>query len=126
MFKDFMTLSDGEYASSLTLDKPGQYSFEIRDKVSGETSKGRFNVSNASLEDRDFDYNLPLLAWLASDTRGELLSPASLQAFNPLPAQNIVRERRHDFPLYRKWYIPGLFICSFCLELFFRRRWGLL
>jgi len=126
MFKDFMTLTDGEYASSLTLDKPGQYSFEIRDKVSGETSKGRFNVSNASLEDRDFDYNLPLLAWLASDTRGQLLSPAALQAFNPLPAQNIVRERRQDFPLYRKWYIPGLFILSFCLELFFRRRWGLL
>ncbi len=126
VFRDFMTQSGGEYGARLSLDKAGQYRFEINDKVSGEKSSGRFNVASSSIEVRDFDYNLPLLAWLASDTGGKLLHPASLKDFTPLPAQSKILELRLDFPLYRKWYVLSLFLLAFCLELFFRRRWGLL
>lgn len=126
IFRDFMTQAEGEYSARLSLDKAGQYRFEISDKVSGEKSSGRFNVASASIEARDFDYNLPLLAWLASDTGGKLLAPAALQNFQPLPAPSRKLELRLDFPLYRKWYVLTAFILAFCLELFFRRRWGLL
>jgi len=37
-----------------------------------------------------------------------------------------VVNKSKDIPLYRKWYVLTLFIVAFCLELFFRRRWGLL
>ncbi len=126
VFRDFMTQSDGEYGVALSLDQPGQYRFEITDKVSGEKSSGQFNVADTAIEARDFDFNLPLLAWLASETGGKLLHPGNLDAFQPLPAQKRKLELQLDFPLYRKWYILGLFIAVFCLELFFRRRWGLL
>ncbi len=126
VWRDFLTNSGGEYAASLELDKAGAYSFQIEDKVSGEKSGGRFNLANSSFESRDLDFNLPLLSWLASDTGGKLLTPAALETFQPLPAQPRRSEQRRDIPLYRKWYVLSLFILAFCLELFFRRRWGLL
>jgi len=42
----------------------------------------------------------------------------------PPRIQNEITKREYD--LYKKWYIPAIFILSFCLELFLRRRWGLL
>jgi len=126
VFRDYLTQSEGEYSARFSLDKAGAYSFQITDKVSGEKSDGRFNVANSSIESRDFDFNLPLLSWLASDTGGKLLSPASLKDFQPLPAQTKTLDQRSDIPLYRKWWVLAAFILSFCLELFFRRRWGLL
>jgi hypothetical protein len=35
-------------------------------------------------------------------------------------------QREHRIPLYRKWYIITLFLLSFCVELYLRKRWGLL
>ncbi len=126
VFRDFMTQSEGEYAARLGLDKAGSYSFQISDKVSGQKSAGRFNVADASIEARDFDFNLPLLSWLTSDTGGTLLDPGTLKEFQPLPAQTKILEQRADIPLYRKWWVLTAFVLAFCLELFFRRRWGLL
>lgn len=125
-FRDFLTQSDGEYSVGIRLDKAGQYRFEISDQVSGEKSSGRFNVAESTLETRDFDFNLPLLSWLAADTGGRVVSLGEASGFKPLPAQNRKLELRLDFPIYRKWWVLALFIGAFCLELFFRRRWGLL
>ncbi|HNU53455.1 MAG TPA: hypothetical protein PLK21_06770 [Candidatus Syntrophosphaera sp.] len=126
VFRDYLTQSEGEYSARFSLDKAGAYSFQIADKVSGEKSSGRFNIADSSIESRDFDFNLPLLSWLSSDTGGKLFSPGSLKEFQPLPAQTKTIEQRADIPLYRKWWVLAIFILSFCLELFFRRRWGLL
>lgn len=126
VFRDFMTQSEGEYSARFVIDKAGSYSFQIQDKVSGEKSEGRFSVSDSSIESRDFDFNLPLLAWLASDTGGKLFSPAEIAGWNPVPAQAREFEQREDFAIYRKWWVLASFILAFSLELFFRRRWGLL
>lgn len=126
VFRDYMTQKEGEYSARLVLDNAGGYSFEITDKVSGEKSGGRFNVADSSIEARDFDFNLPLLSWLASDTGGKLLDPGAVKEYQPLPAQNRKFEQREDIPLYRKWWVLTAFILAFCLELLFRRRWGLL
>ncbi|MDZ4181428.1 MAG: hypothetical protein U1B83_01030 [Candidatus Cloacimonadaceae bacterium] len=126
VFADFMTQSDGEYSLAAKIAKAGNYRFEIRDKISGESATGKFSVSDSSIEQRDFDYNLPLLSWLANDSGGKLLTASSLGQFNPLPAQSRELTERREIPIYRKWYLISLFILLFCLELFLRRRWGLL
>ncbi|MDD4223890.1 MAG: hypothetical protein PHD87_04830 [Candidatus Cloacimonetes bacterium] len=126
VFRDFMTQSGGEYSARFSLDEAGAYGFQIADKVSGEKSGGRLNVADSSIEARDFDFNQPLLSWLTSDTGGKLLNPASLKDFQPLPAQIRKLDQRADIPLYRKWWVLATFIIAFCLELFLRRRWGLL
>ncbi len=126
VFGDFMVRDAEEYTLGFTPEKAGQYRFQISENGSKELVSGRFNVSESSIESRDFDFNLPLLSWLANETSGKLLPVNSIQDFMPLPAQTEKLSLRDEIPLYRKWYLLVLFILSFCVELFFRRRWGLL
>ncbi len=123
---DYMNRDGDEYSFAAALKEPGTYSFEISDKESGQSTKGRFELSESSLESRDFGYNLPLLSWLASETNGKLIYPSILESFSPLPAKPQEEVSRREVALYKKWYILSLFILTFCMELYFRRRWGLL
>lgn len=122
VFRDYMTVNEAEYRLGLELDKPGDYRFEISDKASGERAGGYFNLAEGSIEARDFDYNIPLLAWIASESGGRIVD----SAYKPIPAEPEIRIQSHEIPLYRKWYVISLFILLFCVELFLRRRWGLL
>ncbi len=126
VFSDFMPRDGEEYSLAFTPDKAGQYSFKISENGSRELVSGRFSVADSSIEDRDFDFNLPLLSWLANESGGKLLPVSALQGFTPLPASTETLTLRDEIPLYRKWYLLALFILTFCLELYFRRRWGLL
>lgn len=126
VFSDFMTLSQGEYGINFNLPKSGNYTFQIFDANSGERTSGRFIVSDSSLEDREYGYNHPLLSWLASETKGKLIDQGSIQTFKPLPVPKKVVTLNRETPIYKKWYFLSLFILIFSLELFLRRRWGLL
>lgn len=119
--RDFMIRDGSEYIFNSDLGKPGEYRFEIQE--AGKKSSGRFVIADAQVEDRDFDFNLPLLQYISSESRGRTLFDSS---YNPVPAQARERTERSEFPLYKKWYILSLFILVFCVELFLRRRWGLL
>ncbi len=119
--RDFMTREGSEYSFVSDLTEPGQYRFEIRE--AGKKSSGRFVISRGKVEDRDFDFNLPLLQYISSESRGKTMFDA---AYSPVPAQMIERIESRDLPLYKKWYVLSLFILAFCLELYLRRRWGLL
>lgn len=124
VFSDYMIPEEANYSLKLGLTKAGNYSFEISDKVSKDKTSGRFNLSEASMEERDFDFNLPLLSWIASSSGGRLLTPDS--DYQPVPAPVKEITESNELPLYRKWYILSLFILAFSVELFLRRRWGLL
>ncbi|PKN71827.1 MAG: hypothetical protein CVU50_09950 [Candidatus Cloacimonetes bacterium HGW-Cloacimonetes-3] len=126
VLSDFLTRQDDEYSVKADLAEPGVYSFEISDKESGKSSKGKFVISDSSLENRDFGYNLPLLAWLASFNGGKMIFGADVEAFPVLPAVEEELISRREIALYKKWYILSLFILAFCAELYLRRRWGLL
>ena len=126
VYSDFLKREGEEYAITLQLTEPGTYSFEISDNESGNSTKGKFELSDTSIEIRNYGYNLPLLSWLANETGGKLIYNSNLDSFNPVPAHPIEQIARKEIPLYKKWYVVALFIFTFCLELFFRRRWGLL
>ena len=124
VFSDYLTASGDDYELKLELDKAGQYRFEIGEKGSKEKATGRFSISDNTLEARDFDYNLPLLAWIANQTGGKLI--ARDMDYRPVPAEITTHTETKEIPLYRRWYILSLFILAFSVELFLRRRWGLL
>jgi hypothetical protein len=83
-------------------------------------------LSESSLENRDFAYNLPLLTWIASQSNGKLIWDKDAESINIVPAFKETRISRREVALYKKWYILSLFILAFCIELYLRRRWGLL
>jgi len=61
-----------------------------------------------------------------AETNGKLLYASSVNSFQPLPAVIETQISRREIALYKKWYILSLFILAFCVELYLRRRWGLL
>lgn len=126
VLSDFLVPKGDDYSLNLRLDKPGEYKFVIEDKATGKKTGGSFVVQNMNREERDLGYNLPLLNWIAGTTKGKLFTPTAAAAYRPIKANSSSKIEKKEFPLYRKWYMIGLFIMSFCLELFFRRRWGLL
>ena len=124
--QDFMSRQDDGYSFSTELEV-GDYRFEIREPDRNQSSGGSFAVSAMVAEERDFDFNLPLLNFLAAQSnQGQMIYLSEIEEFNPPKAQLSARIIRREIALYRRWYIISLFILSFCLELFFRRRWGLL
>ena len=126
VINDFLTREDDEYSFKAELKEPGTYSFEISDKESGKSSKGKFELNASSLENKDYGYNLPLLSWLASQNNGKMLLNPELDTFSVVPAVKEILISRREIALYKKWYILALFILAFCIELYLRRRWGLL
>lgn len=126
LMQDFLTRNQDEYRFETELDEAGNYSFEIREPDSNKSSKGSFAIADMNVEQRDFDFNLPLLGYLASETGGRIIPLDSVAGHQALPPEIRTEILKREFNLYRKWYIPALFILSFCLELYFRRRWGLL
>ena len=126
VLNDYLSRTDDYYGIIAELKEPGTYHFEISDKESGQSTKGKFELSDTNIESRDFGYNLPLLMWMSSVNGGKLLYPASADTFKPIPATPEIQVNRREIALYKKWYILSLFILAFCIELYFRRRWGLL
>lgn len=126
VFSDFLTLKDDEYAVSFRLSDPGQYSFRIIDQNSGKSNEGRFLLLARNQEARDIGYNHSLLNWISQQTSGRTMHLEEAANYKSVKAVKAERMEKKDFPLYKKWYLISLFIIVFCLELFFRRRWGLL
>jgi len=126
VFTDFMSLSKGEYRSSIGISEAGNYTYIIADAKTGDKVEGHFMISEVSLEDRDLDFNHPLLIWLAAQSNGKVLDQRNIAEFVPVPAPETALEKQYEIPFYRKWYVITLLILIFSLELFFRRRWGLL
>jgi len=127
IIRDFMSRSGEEYAYHTDLSEVGEYHFEIQEPDRNQSSSGRFAISAMVAEERDFDFNLPLLSFITSQSnQGSIIYLNSAKSFSPPSAEIMQHEQSRDFALYRRWYVILLFILSFCLELFFRRRWGLL
>lgn len=126
VFEDFMTVDGSDFRIDTTINKPGNYRFSITDRDTGEQSTGRFHISDSSLEDRDFDFNLPLLSWIAHETGGRLIKLPDAASFTVPAVQPEITIRRNELHIYRYWYFLAAFILIFCLELFLRRRWGLI
>ena len=126
VFEDFMTRSEEDYQATLHLINAGNYTFEISEASSKEKIKGSFNVAKGSLEERDLHYNLPLLQWIAAANGSRVLNQSDVQKQNPPQAQEITETSMLELPIYRKWYVLTLFLLTFGVELFFRRRWGML
>lgn len=126
VFSDYMQRQEEDYGAHLSLDKPGEYSFSISESGGKGSINGSFNVEAGSLEERDFHYNLPLLNWLANESGGRMMNQGQIEDYQPPTPQNRQLTVTQEIPLYRKWYIIALFLLSFGVELFLRRRWGLL
>lgn len=124
IYKGFMIRERGRHAltvSDLTADN---YHYIISDNVSELQDEGEFMISHVSPESRDTGVNLTLLSFISNNTNGKVINNL---ADVDIPKANIETIKfSSEIPVYKKWYVITIFLLSFCIELFLRKRWGLL
>ncbi|MDP8321535.1 MAG: hypothetical protein RAO94_04195 [Candidatus Stygibacter australis] len=123
--RDYLNLNNERYSFSFTAKDPAEYKFTITDKQSLKGTGGKFMIMSANSEVRDRGINKSLLQYIARQTVGKELFKVNDLADYP-KAESRFDTTYFEIPLYKKWYIITLFLLSFCLEIFFRKRWGLL
>ncbi|MCF7912349.1 MAG: hypothetical protein K9M99_07465 [Candidatus Cloacimonetes bacterium] len=123
--RDFMNKANDNYNFSFTASEPGEYKYKIINTEGNQETEGKFLIESASSETRDRGTNSALLKFLAKQTNGKEFTRT--EDFNDYPqAETAYKTTYHEIPLYKKWYVIAIFLLSFCLEIFFRKRWGLL
>ena len=114
---------EGVYALQLPDLPAGRYRYTIRDDRTAQSADGSFAIASVGSEQQDRGLNTSLPAWLAQRSGGTLYTSQQ----TTLPAvQPIAIPRRSELALYKKWYVIALFLAAFGVELFLRKRWGLL
>ena len=103
----------------------GRYIYEIENNEE-VLDKGNFIVNDNSLESRDIGFNFSFLSYITKITNGSNFNVESINNFELASVQTEKIEKTEEIPIYRKWYIILLFLIAFNLELYLRKRWGLL
>jgi hypothetical protein len=122
----FLLSSNSQYYTEFEQLEPDEYSYLVSDEVTDSESKDSFVVLEDNIESRDFGFNYSLLAYIAEQTNGKYMNFSETE-------NNVVKEstsriftNTNEIPIYKKWYVIALFLICFCLELYLRKRWGLL
>ena len=126
VYQDFMLAGNDEYVAEISDLKPGKYKFVISDDQTKYSTNGEFIVSAANPESRDRGFNLPLLSYITEKTDGEIISNENIEKFSFPTAKPQQIAFKSEVPIYRKWFVIAIFLFSFSVELFLRKRWGLL
>ncbi len=126
VFEEFLLTREDVYQCEIGFLPSGNYSFHVRDERTGLETKGEFMVTADDPESRDRGFNTSLLAYISDHTNGKLFYSEDITEFEFPEAQIKSLKKRIEIPVYKKWYLIVLFLVSFCLELYFRNRWGLL
>ncbi len=126
ILEKFMIRQDDEYKSQVTSLIPNKYKYQISAEKLALKTSGQFIVSSTNSENYDKNFNIPLLKFIGEQSRGKMISLNEIDNFQIYAVENFVEKIIKEIPIYKKWYIITLFLLSFCLELFFRKRWGLL
>jgi len=123
--RDYLNRANENYSYSFSGSEPGEYDFIITNSEGSQRTEGKFLIMSANSETRDRGVNSALLQFLAKQTGGkEFTNEGEIDEYPQ--AEISYKITYHEIPLYKKWYVIAIFLLSFCLEIFFRKRWGLL
>ena len=126
---DYLTETQDNYKFQTILSDSGRYVYKIlyKDK---SVAGGSFMILNSNSEKRDIGFNKINLSYISKISGGKSL-PTSISKnhLSELVKKdkslfNVITKK--EIPLYKKLYIIILFIISFVLELYLRKKWGLI
>jgi hypothetical protein len=66
-----------------------------------------------------------MLSYIANLTSGKIITPENISE-QTFAATSRTEISSREIPLYKNYWLIITFLVAFCLELFFRKRWGLL
>ena len=122
----FMKKANKKYKYEINRLLPGKYTFKVTDSQRNRTTDGNFIVNESSTELRHFGFNETVLNYISENTGGKMLLADKTKDFKPTPAISKSVVQDIEIPLYKKYYFILAFLIAFLLEIFLRKRWGLL
>lgn len=124
---DFLLWKTDEYSYELDDLNAGLYHYKVTDIDTKQTKKGNFIVFNNSLEQSHTDFNNVALNEISRITGGKHNNSSDLPGIkDSLVREKISTNLYSEFKILYNNYFLLLVILSFSLELYFRRRWGLI
>ena len=126
VLEKYLIAREDEYFLEIESPELGKYSYKISDENINQETDGEFLVTAYNPENRDRGFNIPLLSYIALQTGGKMIDKKDLEQFDLPKAIMKNEELRTEIPIYKKWFIIAIFLLAFCLELYLRKRWGLL
>ncbi len=128
--KSFMLENDDGYYLEKQIFTPGKYFLEIY-KDNKKVAFGKFIVFNITPETYNRGFNIINLKYISQISGGKSFYIDDFDIKNFMSYINGNREKSlitifKEIPLYKKIYFVLIFILSFVIELYLRKRWGLL
>ena len=129
VIEKYLTEKDNEYFISVDGLKQGKYNYRAECILGNNLliSEGGFLIDSVTLEESTTGLNNSFLKFVASQTDGKVIKTEN--DFKELLAiQRRVKQivTTKEMELWKKWYIPVIAIFLISLELFIRKRKGLL
>ncbi|MCK4358275.1 MAG: hypothetical protein KAW92_05955 [Candidatus Cloacimonetes bacterium] len=129
IIEKYLTEKNNKYITTIDGLGKGKYNFQAECVLGNNliTSKGEFLIESIPLEESSTGINKSFLTFIASQTDGKIIETE--EDFEQL--LTLQREQKqvistNELELWKKWYIPVIAIFLISLELFIRKRKGLL
>jgi len=126
LLEEFLVFDSRYYSLDIRQLPAGEFNYEISDDITGNRTEGSFIVSDIDAERRNRGFNFPLLSFISRQTGGNVLDEEAITEIDLERAIPATERQRLEIPLYRHWLIIALFLLAFCVELYLRKKWGLL
>ncbi len=126
ILQEFLVFDSRYYSLDIRELQAGHYSYEISDDITGNKTEGGFIISDIDAERRNRGFNYPLLSFISRQTNGTAIQEQDLSEISLERAVSTIERQMLEIPLYRHWLIITLFLLAFCVELYLRKKWGLL
>lgn len=124
---DYLLWEKDNYKYDLGEIQAGKYHYEVTDIDTKQSRRSDFIVFNNSLESSHLDFNNLALQEISNVSGGFSLGVNELSDIkDKVKRDKISKEVYKEYKILYNNYLLLLVICTFSLELFFRRRWGLL
>ena len=126
VFSDFLIRTGDFFVIDIPDFNAGIYKYKIYDDINNRKTEGEYELLKQDIQSLSKGFNFRLMKELSSSSAGSMLTPENLKTFEFEKAEAIKKVRYLEVPLYKNIFIIVLFIFGFCLELFLRKKWGLL
>lgn len=129
LIEKYFIEKDDKYKIAVSGLREGKYNFQVETILGNHTliSKGEFLIESMPLEDSSTGINSSFLKFISSQTDGKIIrSEKDFEQLLEIKRKPKEIKRTKEIELWRKWYVPVVAILLLSLELFIRRRKGLL
>lgn len=124
---DFLLWKTDNYSYELEDLPAGNYSYQVTDNDTKQMKEGNFIVFDNSLEQAHSDFNNVALSEISAITKGQYYDSNDIDVVKKgLVREKISTNLYSEFKILYNNYFLLLVILCFSLELYFRRRWGLI